>query len=78
MKIKFNNGREYDVLAVSYESDEMGIPVDIIITGSKEVLLSITDEQCLLGFNIQQDSLSSDASIHKALYGRLREFTWTK
>ena len=78
MKIKFNNGREYDVLAVSYESDEMGIPVDIIITGSKEVLLSIADEQCLLGFNIQQDSLSSDASIHKALYGRLREFTWTK
>ena len=43
MKIKFNNGREYDVLSVSYESDEMGIPVDIIITGSKEVLLSIAD-----------------------------------
>lgn len=78
MKIKFNNGREYNVLSVSYESDEMGIPVDIIITGSKEVLLSIADEQCLLGFNIQQDPLSSDASIHKALYGRLREFTWTK
>ena len=78
MKIKFNNGREYDVLSVSYESDEMGIPVDIIITGSKEVLLSIADEQCLLGSNIQQDSLSSDASIHKALYGRLREFTLTK
>lgn len=78
MKIKFNNGREYDVLSVSYESDEIGIPVDIIITGSKEVLLSIADEQCLLGFNIQQDSLSSDTSIHKALYGRLREFTWTK
>ena len=57
MKIKFNNGREYDVLSVSYESDEMGIPVDIIITGSKEVLLNIADEQCLLGFNIQQDPL---------------------
>lgn len=78
MKIKFNDGREYDVLSVSYESDEMGIPVDIIITGSEEVLLSIADEQGLLGFNIKQDSLSSGASIYIALYGRLREFTLTK
>lgn len=73
MKISFWD-KDYDVLSVSYERDEDGIPIDIVIIGSEEVLQSIAEEQCLLGFNIQQCQSSSDVSIYEALYGRLRPF----
>lgn len=37
MKIKFNNGRKYyEVLSVHHQTDEKGIPVDIVITGEDE------------------------------------------
>ena len=73
MKISFWD-KNYDVLSISYERDEYGIPIDISIIGSEEVLQSIAEEQCLLGFNIHQYQSSSDASIYEALYGRLRPF----
>lgn len=63
MKIIFENDRKYEVLAVHYHNDEKGIPVDIVITGGKEVLYDIADEQCLLGFNIQQLQLGIDIPI---------------
>lgn len=79
MKIKFNNGREYyEVLSVHHQTDEKGIPVDIVITGDKEVLYDIAEEQCLLGFNIQQLQLGIDTPVCEALYGRLNEFTCTE
>lgn len=79
MKIKFNNDREYEVLSVYYHTDEKGIPVDIVITGEdEEVLYKIADEQCLLGFNIQQLKLGIDTFLYEALYGRLNEFTCTE
>ena len=73
MKISFWD-KDYDVLSVSYERDENGIPIDISIIGSEEVLQSIAEEQCTLGFNIHQYLSSSDTSTYEALYGRLREF----
>ena len=73
MKISFWD-KDYDVLSVSYERDENGIPIDISIIGSEEVLQSIAEEQCILGFNIHQYLSSSDTSTYEALYGRLRGF----
>ena len=78
MKIKFNNGREYEVLSVYHPTDEKGIPVDIVITGEEEVLYKIANEQCLLGFNIQQLQLGIDTLVYEALYGRLNKFTCTE
>lgn len=79
MKIKFNNGREYEVLSVYHHTDEKGIPVDIVITGEEEeVLYKIANEQCLLGFNIQQLQLGIDTFVYEALYGRLNKFTCTE
>lgn len=73
MKISFYD-KDYDVLSVSYERDENGIPIDISIIGKEEVLQSIAEEQCILGFNIRQYPSSGDGSIYEALYGRLRGF----
>lgn len=72
MKIRFNDGREYDVFSVTYQLDENGIPVDIIIYGAKEVLEQIA-EYASIGVNIQECDWVSD--MPNALYARLQPFT---
>ena len=84
MKIKFNDGREYEVFSVTYQLDENGIPVDIIIYGAKEVLEQIA-EYASIGVNIQECSwdraMQSGMWMHyadpvyEALYARLEPFT---
>ena len=83
MKIKFNDGRECEVFSVTYQLDENGIPVDIIIYGAKEVLEQIA-EYASIGVNIQEcdwdSALQSDMwmhyadHVHNALYARLQPF----
>lgn len=72
MKIKFNDGREYEVFSVAYQLDENGIPVDIVIYGTKEVLEQIA-EYASIGVNIQECDWVSD--MPNALYARLQPFT---
>ena len=84
MKIKFNDGREYEVFSVTYQLDENGIPVDIVIYGTKENLEQIA-EYASIGVNIQEcDWISANQSgmwmhyvdrVCKALYARLEPFT---
>ena len=84
MKIKFNDGMEYEVFSVTYQLDENGIPVDIIIYGAKEVLEQIA-EYASIGVNIQEcdwvSLLQSGLWMHyvdhvcNALYARLQPFT---
>ena len=83
MKIKFNDGMEYEVFYVTYQLDENGIPVDIIIYGTKEVLEQIA-KYASIGVNIQEcDWVSANQSgmwmhyadrVCKALYARLEPF----
>ena len=72
MKIKFNDGMEYEVFYVTYQLDENGIPIDIIIYGTKEVLEQIA-EYASIGVNIQECDWVSD--MPNALYARLQPFT---
>ena len=84
MKIKFNDGREYEVFSVTYQLDENGIPVDIIIYGTKEVLEQIAS-YAYIGVNIQECDWSSSIQsgmwrhyadhVCEALYARLKPFT---
>ena len=84
MKIKFNDGREYEVFSVTYQLDENGIPVDIIIYGTKEVLEQIA-EYASISVNIQEcdwvSAMQSDMWMYyadhvcNALYARLQPFT---
>ena len=84
MKIKFNDGMEYEVFYVTYQLDKNGIPVDIIIYGTKEVLEQIA-EYASIGVNIQEGDLFSAIQsgigmhyadyIYEALYARLEPFT---
>ena len=84
MKIRFNDGMEYEVFSVAYQLDENGIPVDIVIYGTKEVLEQIA-EYASIGVNIQEcdwvSALQSDMWLHysdhvcNALYARLQPFT---
>ena len=84
MKIKFNDGIEYEVFYVTYQLDESGIPVDIMIYGTEEVLEQIA-KYASIGVNIQEcDWVSILQSglwmhyadyIHTALYARLQPFT---
>ena len=84
MKIRFNDGMEYEVFSVDYQLDENGIPVDIVIYGTKEVLEQIA-EYASIGVNIQEcdwvSALQSDMWLHysdhvcNALYARLQPFT---
>ena len=84
MKIKFNDGMEYEVFSVAYLLDENGIPVDIIIYGIKEVLEQIA-EYASIGINIQEydweNAMQSVMGLHyldhicNALYARLKPFT---
>ena len=84
MKIKFNDGREYEVFSVTHQMDENDVPVDIVIYGTREVLEQIA-ECASVGVNIQECSwdnvLQSGVWEHysdhvcEALYARLEPFT---
>lgn len=84
MKIKFNNGREYDVFSVTHQMDENDVPIDIVIYGTKENLEQIA-EHASIGVNIQEcdwvRAVSSGMEMHyadhvcDALYARLEPFT---
>lgn len=84
MKIKFNDGREYDVFSVTHQMDENDVPIDIIIYGTKEILEQIA-EYTSVGVNIQEcDWVSAMQSgmwmhcvdhVYEALYVRLEPFT---
>lgn len=53
MKIKFNDGREYDVFSVTHQMDENDVPIDIVIYGTKENLEQIA-KHASIGVNIQE------------------------
>lgn len=84
MKIKFNDGREYDVFSVTHQMDENDVPIDIVIYGTKENLEQIA-EYASIGVNIQEcDWVSANQSdmwmhyadhVYNALYARLEPFT---
>lgn len=84
MKIKFNDGREYDVFSVTHQMDEYDVPIDIVIYGTKENLEQIA-EHASIGISIQEcdwvKALQSGMWMHyadnvcEALYARLEPFT---
>ena len=85
LKIKTGDYREYmefPITSIQYEIDDNNIPVDIVISGTKEVLESI-GEFAILGNNIRalDDNDSYDivlilkGATHEGLYARLPEFT---
>lgn len=84
MKIKFNDGREYDVFSVTHQMDENDVPIDIVIYGTREVLEQIA-EHASIGVNIQEcdwvRAMQSGMWMHyadnvcEALYARLDPFT---
>lgn len=84
MKIKFNDGREYEVFSVTYHMDKNNEPIDIVIYSTEEVLEQIA-ECASIGVNIQecnwdnvfQSGVWKHYSDHvcEALYARLEPFT---
>lgn len=84
MKIKFNDGREYDVFSATHQMDEYDVPIDIVIYGTKENLEQIA-EHASIGISIQEcdwvKALQSGMWMHyadnvcEALYARLEPFT---
>ena len=91
MKIKFNDGREYDVFSVTHQMDENDVPIDIVIYGTKENLEQIA-KYASSGVNIQEcdwvSIMQSGLWMHyadyicnvlydicTALYARLQPFT---
>ena len=91
MKIKFNDGREYDVFSVTHQMDENDVPIDIVIYGTRKVLEQIA-EYASIGVNIQEcdwvSIMQSGLWMHYAdyicnvlydiciaLYARLQPFT---
>lgn len=84
MKIKFNDGREYEVFSVISHMDENNEPIDIVIYSTEEILEQIA-EYASLGVNIQEcnwdDVFQSGVWKHysehvcEALYARLEPFT---
>ena len=83
MKIKFNDGGEYDVFSVTHQMDENDVPIDIVIYGTKEALEQIA-EYASIGVNIQEcdweNTIQSGTWMHysdhvcNALYARLQSF----
>ena len=84
MKIKFNDGREYEVFSVTYHMDENNEPIDIVIYSTEEILEQIA-EYASIGVNIQEcnwdDVFQSGVwehysdHVYEALYARLKPFT---
>ena len=87
IKIKTNDYREFKefpIVSLRHELDENGIPVDIVITGTEEILNAIS-EFAHIGCNIQELSTESwnshnssllilKGATHEALYARLNSF----
>ena len=84
MKIKFNDGREYEVFSVISHMDENNEPIDIVIYSTEEILEQIA-EYASIGVNIQEcnwdDVFQSGVwkhysdHVYEALYARLEPFT---
>ena len=84
MKIRFNDGSEYEVFSVTHQMDENDVPIDIVIYGTKEVLEQIAS-YAYIGVNIQEcdwvSAMQSGMWMHyadhvcEALYARLQPFT---
>ena len=84
MKIKFNDGREYEVFSVISHMDENNEPIDIVIYSTEEILEQIA-EYASIGVNIQECSWNDvfqsgvwkhySDHVYEALYARLEPFT---
>lgn len=86
IRIKTNDYRgfeEFPIVSIKYSLDENGVPVDVIITGTEDVLEHIS-EFAQIGYNIRHlivdGFLDSDVKLilagatHEALYARLQHF----
>lgn len=86
IRIKTNDYRgfeEFPIASIRYNLDEEGIPVDIIIGATEDVLEHIS-EFAQIGYNVRHlivdGFLDSDAELilagatHEALYARLNHF----
>lgn len=82
IRIKTNDYRgfkEFPIISIKHELDENGMPVDIMIAGTEEVLEQIA-EFSSIGWNIREldenDSaiLMMKGATHEALYARLNQF----
>ena len=82
IRIKTNDYREFKefpIISIKHELDENGVPVDIMIAGTEEVLEQIA-EFASIGWNIREldenDSviLMMKGATHEALYARLNHF----
>lgn len=86
IRIKTNDYRgfeEFPIVSIRYNLDEKGIPVDITIGATEDVLVRIS-EFAQIGYNIRNliidGFLDSDAELilagatHEALYARLNYF----
>ena len=74
MKLKFKQ-YEYEIVDICYSLDELGKPIDIIVTADEDTLLNIS-ESAMIGCNIQA-SYKVDKTgepLHEALFARLLEF----
>ena len=86
IRIKTNDYRgfeEFSIVSIKYQLDKNGVPVDIIIAGTEDVLEHIS-EFAQIGYNVRHlivdGFLDSDAGLilagatHEALYARLNHF----
>ena len=81
IRIKTNDYRgfeEFPIVSIKYQFDEEGIPIDIAITGTEEVLEHIA-EFASVGWNIKELNwddplLIINGATHEALYARLQHF----
>ena len=74
MKIKFDYF-EYEIVDICYSLDELGKPIDIVITADEDTLIEIS-EFAMIGCNIQESYRASKSGepLHEALFARLQEF----
>ena len=82
IRIKTNDYRgfeDFPIVSIKYQLDENGVPVDIMITGTEEILENIA-EFASIGWSIREldenDSviLRVKGATHEALYARLNHF----
>lgn len=82
IRIKTNDYRgfeEFPIASIKYQLDENGVPVDIVVAGTEEILEHIA-EFASIGWNIREldenDSifLMEKGATHEALYARLNHF----
>ena len=82
IRIKTNDYRgfeEFPIVSIKYQLDENGMPVDIIIAGTEEVLEHIA-EFASIGWNMKELDWGSNfilkdkGATHEALYARLQHF----